>query len=517
MRDGKTGSKTVTLRIGGMTCVNCAGKIERKLRGAKGIITANVDYASSVATVSYDGSVVTLRDIETIIERLDYRILRGDEASSTKRVALMLGAIVAIYALLQLTGLLNLLVPSELAKSSMGYGMLFLVGIVTSVHCVAMCGGINLSQCLPKRDSNAANDGSASGAAAMLPTVLYNAGRVVSYTLIGFILGAVGMFIGGVGLGLPSFAQGLLKIIAGLFMVVMGLNMLNLFPWLRRLQPRLPRALTNKARRTTSASPFIVGLLNGLMPCGPLQSMQIVALASANPIIGGLSMLMFSLGTVPLMLGLGSLISALGQKFAGKVMTAGSLLVVSLGLAMLSQGGALSNLVTPEILLGSVAALCVAAIVSTLPFKKPYKTMSTVATLAVAAVLIVVLNLPQAAQQPLTSRVSTAANSAASDAQEADDVTIIDGKQIITSTLSPGRYPTITVTAGTPVKWVINAPQGSVNGCNGTMMISAYGIEHTFKIGENVIEFTPTETGAVRYSCWMGMIRGTINVVDGGA
>lgn len=82
-----------------------------------------------------------------------------------------------------------------------------------------------------------------------------------------------------------------------------------------------------------------VGLLNGLMPCGPLQSMQLAALASLSPIKGALSMLFFSLGTTPLMLGIGSLTAALGQRFNRAVLRAGAVM----GLAMLSQGAALAG------------------------------------------------------------------------------------------------------------------------------------------------------------------------------
>jgi hypothetical protein len=174
-------------------------------------------------------------------------------------------------------------------------------------------------------------------------------------------------------------------------------------------------------------------------------------------------MLLFSLGTVPLMLGLGSLVSALGKKFTRKVMTVGAVMVVVLGLAMFSQGANLSGLSSLSLLnchTGSAAG----------------KTQSGVA-----------------------------AESA---------VQIIDGKQVVKSTLSSGRYPDITVQSGTPVKWLIDAPQGSINGCNNRMLIQEYGIEHSFETGENVIEFTPTEAGAFRYSCWMGMIRGTITVTE---
>lgn len=59
--------------------------------------------------------------------------------------------------------------------------------------------------------------------------------------------------------------------------------------------------------RALQGRPFIVGIHNGFMPCGPLQSMWIVALAGGSSFAGAFSMLLFSLGTVPLMLGLGPL------------------------------------------------------------------------------------------------------------------------------------------------------------------------------------------------------------------
>jgi plastocyanin domain-containing protein len=77
-------------------------------------------------------------------------------------------------------------------------------------------------------------------------------------------------------------------------------------------------------------------------------------------------------------------------------------------------------------------------------------------------------------------------------------------------------YPAITVQAGIPVKWTINAPAGSINGCNNRMIIREYGIEHRFTTGENIIEFMPSKPGRFSYSCWMGMIRSSITVVEAG-
>jgi len=80
--------------------------------------------------------------------------------------------------------------------------------------------------------------------------------------------------------------------------------------------------------------------------------------------------------------------------------------------------------------------------------------------------------------------------------------------------LELGVYPNITVEEGIPVKWTINVPEGTLTGCNSTMLIPEYGIEHTFDYGENVIEFTPSEAGNITYTCWMGMITGNISVVE---
>jgi plastocyanin domain-containing protein len=223
----------------------------------------------------------------------------------------------------------------------------------------------------------------------------------------------------------------------------------------------------------TGKNPLLIGLLNGLMPCGPLQAMQLYALSTGSPVRGGISMLLFSLGTVPLMFGIGALSSVLsgaafGRAFSRRVMQVGSILVTVLGLTMFSNGWNLGGLPNPVDSLASIG----------IPF--------------------------------------TAVNASVNTGDGAIAPVIADGVQIVNSTLSAGRYPAITVQQGVPVKWTIKAPQGSVNGCNNRMIIREYGIEHRFKIGDNVIEFTPEKTGRFPYSCWMGMIRSSITVVAPG-
>lgn len=496
------------LSIGGMTCVNCQKLIENKLRNTVGVKKANVNYSAGIADITYDTNIISLKEIASIIEKMDYKVLNRNEISTSNigRVIVIMAIVVSLYMLLQKFGILNLLIPGQLADSNMGYGMLFIIGLITSIHCMAMCGGINLSQCLPHGEVPVENRKRFS---TFIPAFQYNFGRVISYTVIGFILGFIGLlFGGGLETGFPTVLQGLLKMIAGVFMVIMGINMLGIFPWLRKLNPKMPKIFARKIGEGKSkySSPLIVGLLNGLMPCGPLQAMQIVALASGNPLTGALSMLLFSLGTIPLMLGFGSAISLLGKKFMRKVMNVGAILVVVLGLAMLSQGGSLSGFLSSGLLLQVLFALCAVGVLTMVPFRKPsHKVLSTVTALVISSLVIVSWNLWNTI--PKGGADVSALNSG---------IQLVDGKQIVNSTLSSGKYPNITVQAGTPVKWIIDAPQGSINGCNNKMIIQDYGIEYSFKPGENVIEFTPAQTGTIRYSCWMGMIHGTINVTKAG-
>lgn len=86
--------------------------------------------------------------------------------------------------------------------------------------------------------------------------------------------------------------------------------------------------------------------------------------------------------------------------------------------------------------------------------------------------------------------------------------------QTVTTTLDGGQYSPIVVQKGVPVKWTITAKNGDINSCNNKMVINDYNLSQKLNVGENVIEFTPTESGTFTYSCWMGMVTSTITVVD---
>ena len=92
--------------------------------------------------------------------------------------------------------------------------------------------------------------------------------------------------------------------------------------------------------------------------------------------------------------------------------------------------------------------------------------------------------------------------------------TVTDGVQTVATTLDQGIYKPIVVQTGIPVKWTITAKDGDLSSCNNKMVIRSYGVEKQLNVGENVVEFTPTKSGTVVYSCWMGMVGSTITVVD---
>ena len=120
--------------------------------------------------------------------------------------------------------------------------------------------------------------------------ILYNAGRVVSYTVIGAVVGLVGSVF-----SVSIYLRGIIIIIAGAFMLLMALSMLGLIRF------RLPHFCEFRFSRGKYGA-FAIGLLNGLMPCGPMQAMQLYALSTGSAFSGALAMFLFALGTVPLML-----------------------------------------------------------------------------------------------------------------------------------------------------------------------------------------------------------------------
>ena len=174
-----------------------------------------------------------------------------------------------------------------------------LVGFLGSSHCLGMCGGIAGTLAV-STDRSAA----AAGVQRIVYLLIYNLGRISSYTMAGFAVG----FLGHVGFGLlpPDLTHGIAMWVTALFLVALGLYLggwWSFLPWLEIQGNRLWRLIEPLGRHllpvTNKPQAFTFGLIWGWLPCGLVYSVLAWAATTADPIRGALVMLGFGLGTLP--------------------------------------------------------------------------------------------------------------------------------------------------------------------------------------------------------------------------
>jgi uncharacterized protein len=460
---------TIRLLVDGMSCSSCEQRIEKALRALEGVYKASASASLSEVMVYYDARSVTRQMMVGAISDAGYAVREeaatlpkaaaeakaagGSRSASLYRFLGLVAVVAAIYLIIRYTVGFTFL-PA--VSQTMGYGLIFVVGLLTSLHCIAMCGGIVLSQGI-KRNEEAPPIAAPLAAEIhlsrpglkdrLLPSLLYNGGRVVSYTVIGGIVGAVGSLF-----SLSTTLKGIMPVVAGVFMLFLGVRMLGIFPWLSRLRIRFPGIGGSRMRSAAvGRGPFVVGLLNGLMPCGPLQTMQVYALGTGSFLAGALSMFLFSLGTVPLLLGFGAISAFLSAKFNRRMLKASGVLVMALGLVMFTRGISLFGVALPSIGPARGSGIAVAKVVG--------------------------------------------------------------GWQEVRTTVDSGDYHPFIVQKGIPVRWTVSAKAGDLNGCNNPLTVPLYGIRKQLVPGDNLIEFTPDRDGTISYTCWMGMITSYIRIV----
>jgi uncharacterized protein len=227
------------------------------------------------------------------------------------------------------------------------FASMFILGLATSTHCVGMCGPMVVTYAVK---------GEADGPwhRKVVPNLLYQVAKLVSYALVGLVLGAVGSAFNLN--GLRPWAM----LAAGAFMIVLGLGMTGRFPWATRLTPRPPKALVNALsglrRRAKSdaaqgesslATPVAFGLLTGLMPCAPLQGAELTAASAAATtgsfLTGGLAMLAFGLGTFPLLFAFGTASSLIPADWRHRLNLVLAVVVMLLGLVFLNRAALLTG------------------------------------------------------------------------------------------------------------------------------------------------------------------------------
>ncbi len=352
--------------------------------------------------------------------------------------------VIAIFFVLRQFDLL----PKQFGLSNtMSYGLVFVIGLVASVSsCIAVTGGL-LVAAAAKYNETTAN---LTPMRRMKPLIYFNAGRVISYTLLGGAIGALGS-----ALTLSPGINGVLTIIASAVMVLLGLQMLKLLPALTRFVPTMPRAfghyIHDLAERDANGGAFVLGAVTFFLPCGFTQALQLYVLAKGSFAVGALTMLAFSLGTLPALLSLSAMSSFLSGGFQRHFLTFAGAAVVILGLFNIQSG------LTLTATAGGVTA--------------PVATSS----------------------EPVKSAAL-------------QTVPVVDGKQIVEMKIVGYAYQPhqFNVVQGIPVEWRIDAREAE--GCGRILIAPAAGVRKLLSYGTEVINFVPDRPGEIRFNCAMGMM-----------
>ncbi|MBP5208454.1 MAG: sulfite exporter TauE/SafE family protein, partial [Clostridia bacterium] len=254
--------KKLYVKIDGIYCEHCVETIRLALRSLDGVestaVRQNVAEISGESLPSKEVLIETIRRIgyETDEKKISETRSKVSRTVKWYEFLLIAGAIIALAAGVRLIFGYNIFNAIPTVDSTLSYGMLFVTGLLTSIHCVSMCGAIGI---YASSESNSVRS--------FKRPILYNAGRVISYAVIGGIVGLIGSAF-----SVSATVRGVIILIAAAFMLLMALSMTGLFSF------RLPRLFTFRTNGKKIGA-FVIGLLNGLMPCGPLQAMQIYALS----------------------------------------------------------------------------------------------------------------------------------------------------------------------------------------------------------------------------------------------
>lgn len=451
--DGKPTSTEKQLQVGieGMTCHSCEIKIERKFKQITGITKVNVNAQTGLATIHYHGETPSVVALSSAITDYGYRVTSDTFIRRTRPSFLQL---VGLFALVLLLGSLlsrfGLLRPNVAFGASVSLWAVFMIGLVAASSSCVAVTGGLLLSSAAKFNERY---GGTTRLSRMKPTFLFIFGRIIGYVAFGALIGLLGNAFS------PSpLATGLITVVAALYMLFMGLEMLGLAPaWLHKLMPRLPKSLGHKVmnmeKKEHRLTPSLLGAGTFFLPCGFTQALQLYVLSLGQPLQGALILGVFALGTAPALLALGWASGALKGKWGQWFFKFSGALVIVLGLWNFQNGLTITGH----------------------PLKWPRFERAPVALAGVV--------------------------------MEGD--TQVMKMSADFSGYSPGNF---VIKRGIKTRWDVDLK--SAGGCITVLQSPQLGIRKLLALGQNSIEFTPTQTGAIPFSCSMGMYRGQINVIN---
>lgn len=448
-------SHTAVFRVQGIHCASCVVRIERKLKQIEGVQKVEVDGTTGKAELVC-ACVPPVEQLHQAVQTDGYAILvwRDEKGipetladKNTVRDYLEIGLITLGFVGLFLALSHWSFLPKGIGVSdNMGYGIVFAFGLIASVSsCAAATGGLLIGMTTAYHERRAI----AGPLNKLRPALLFNLGRILSYTFFGTVIGSLGSVF-----TLSPQLNGSITLVAALVMLLLGIQLLKLFPWMRRFQPRMPKFIAHKvydaSGKPSQMAFFLVGAGTFFLPCGFTQALQIYVLGRGNPMVGALTMLIFSLGTFPALLSFSALSSLLTGGFQRYVVKVSGILVLLIGLLNFSSG------------------------------------------LAIAGIAL-----------PASTAFSPSQNAQAAKSQEAP---IVNGKQLISMKVVGFTYtPSVfTVVAGVPVVWYVDGSQAE--GCADVLTVPDLGMNVVLPAqGSKTIDFVPPRSGTLSFRCPMAM------------
>jgi sulfite exporter TauE/SafE len=201
-------------------------------------------------------------------------------------------------------------------------------------HCVGMCGGIVIAYSSTKIDN------SWSKAKQSLSHILYALGRVSTYVILGAIFGSLGSVV-----TFNHTASGILLLVTGFLMILVGLSLSGKLKFLVNIEHSVSKSkfyqqtFRSLLSSNTLTSFYLLGMLNGLLPCGFVYVFAITAASTGSTIWGAFVMLIFGLSTIPAMFSLGFFVGIFKQiALRNLFITIASILVIVFGIYVMHNG-----------------------------------------------------------------------------------------------------------------------------------------------------------------------------------
>ncbi len=201
-------------------------------------------------------------------------------------------------------------------------------------HCIGMCGGIVIAYSSTKVDERSPK------LYQTLAHLFYSFGRVTTYTLLGVIFG----YLGGVAT-FNNTSNGILLIITGTLMVITAFSLIGKIKFLTLIEHSLSKSrwyqtsFKSLLHSKSLFSFYILGMLNGLLPCGLVYTFAITAASTASPFWGGVVMFIFGISTIPALFSMGFFVGIFKQSsFRTLMIRLATLAIIGYGLFTIYNG-----------------------------------------------------------------------------------------------------------------------------------------------------------------------------------